>query len=147
MFFMSKDIKQSYIQRGKKISLTKRNPMQKVIEGIIGFDCKYISGEYVNNKSKLLILFPCGHSNQISYASLQNGTRCKVCSRIKQDLDSRVPIEKIMDMLKRNSLSFVSFPDGYKNQKSRIIYTCQFGHKTDCSLAVFYRKNNCQTCT
>lgn len=61
-------------------NLIRRNnyqlPLEKIKDYIESNNCKLLSDKYINQKSKLLILFECGHPYKISFECFKRGHRC-----------------------------------------------------------------------
>jgi hypothetical protein len=111
-------------------------------------ECKLISDTYINNSTKLEILFDCGHEGKISYSEFKSGQRCKVCSTEKKREQFRTPEEKIMNYLNDNNLKFIEFPNGYLNNGSLICFSCSLGHKTTRTIGSLIANNSgCLECS
>ena len=47
-------------------------------------DCKLLSTEYINSKSKLKYLCSCGNISYIIWNDFQQGKRCSICAKNKK---------------------------------------------------------------
>jgi predicted nucleic acid-binding Zn-ribbon protein len=129
--------------RGNK----KRNSFEKVLNYIESIGAKYISGEYKTVRTKLEIEFKCGHKTFIDYGHLVSGSRCKICAIEKGRSDKVKPVGELMEILHNNNLEFVSFPNEYKNQNSKIRFSCVFGHITETRVTCLILYHTCKECS
>lgn len=113
---------------------------------ILSIGCKWISGEYKTNKSKLEILFECGHSTIITYNKLTSGKRCQICGKINGYKKKRNSESKIISAIESHGFSFIDFPNNYEGIHSLIRYSCNLGHITERQYFHFHLHPNCATC-
>jgi hypothetical protein len=130
----------------KRRSEKKKLKTDEVKEYIESCGHKWIDGNYEKNTSKLKILFKCGHIGIITFASIRSGSGCNVCAQKKIHDNKIIPKEEIIKRIESYGFSFIEFPEGYKNRKSKITYKCNLGHITTRKYSSFYLHPNCKIC-
>jgi hypothetical protein len=99
-----------------------------------------VSKEYVNNRSKLNLICPKGHSTSMTFGNWRIGFRCKYCAKnVKFTLDFvRGQFEKE---------DYVLLSPTYINQKQKLKYKCPYGHKHEITFTDWYNgEYRCPTC-
>lgn len=98
-----------------------------------------LSGEYINNNTKLLYKCNVGHRHDITYSSWVSGARCAICSGNKKNT-----IEDAKRLLEKEGYKLLS--KHYKNARSLLNYECPKGHIHKISLDNFKRGYRCPYC-
>lgn len=129
-----------------RIHNTLRHSDEYIRNYIESLGCEWVSGEYKNTGSKLFIKFPCGHTQNKILDDLKQGTGCFLCGRKSCAEKQKFNTEDIIKYVESFGYSFIEFPNGYDNVRSKITYQCPEGHITTRSLTVFKRKNSCGKC-
>lgn len=87
-------------------------------------NCQLLSSEYKGCDDLLDVKFDCGHTAKISFYSFKKGHRCDKCAHEKTIASITRNVDDVYKVLVDNKLTFLNFPDGYKNGNSKIIYSC-----------------------
>jgi len=110
-------------------------------------NCEWISGEYENARSKLVMRFECGHVGEIIWNQFQQGKRCTICGIKSRQESHKTKKEGIISFLETNGLSFVDFRGEYKTQKTTIVrYSCEYGHITERLVDRIFQYPTCREC-
>lgn len=118
---------------GRRNMTTKnQTPFEVICSRLESIGCKYVSGEYVNRRSKLTIRCTCGHlrtisMNSVFYAKKPFSGLCKECSVRKQHDHSRMDIEDIRVLLAAKGLVLLS--DEYENARTSLLMKCSCGRE------------------
>lgn len=81
-----------------------------------------LSKEYINNNTKLYFICPNGHKHCISWAAFRRGQRCGRCKG-----NVEVTYEQVKEAFEQEE--YVLFSKNYVNSKSKLVYSCPFGHE------------------
>ena len=101
---------------------------------------KLLSTEYVNNSTKLDYVCPKGHKHSITFNSWNSGCRCAHCSG-----NSKPTIEFISEAFKKDG--YVLLAQQYKNNKSKLYYTCSKGHAGSIAWQEWNKGCRCLECS
>lgn len=97
---------------------------------------------YKTSKSKAVVSCKEGHVWSASANNLVHGSGCPRCSgcycRTKEEQELRFKSEF--------GFSFVSWVNGYKNNKSNAVVSCHQLHKFECNLVQLKKGKKCPTC-
>lgn len=120
--------------------------LEKVIAGV---GCEYISGEYKNRKSKLVIRCRCGHerTTTLNYILGENFSGlCLHCSDPLYRGANRLTLEEIKELSAARGLELLSAE--YKNARSKLRFRCACGKEfeTTWDSVVSKNKAQCDTC-
>jgi hypothetical protein len=121
----------------------------KVNKFILSKNAKWISGEYKNQKSKLIIEFECGHIQEVSYYlfHMRNSKLCYDCALENRVDKSRFSKENIIKCVEDHNFIFSKFLSEYKNNNTKIEYLCkEFNHLNIRTVAGFYKAPTCKEC-
>ena len=132
---------------GKKKSIAKRRHTLEYIKNYIEKEgCQLLSDQYNNGKTKLKVLFECGHEGSISFEHFREGKRCLECK--KQALGNLVrnSKEEIIQRLRDRKLAFIEFPNGYVNSDSFVTYKCELGHIDTRRISRMSATSDCKIC-
>lgn len=100
---------------------------------------KIISGEYINNRTKVALVCPRGHSWVTSWNQFSSGKRCKVCWME----DSRLTQEQVERELAAEGCELL---DEYKGMKSKFKYRCACNRISYIRLPDFRKGVRCPAC-
>ena len=100
---------------------------------------KLLSTEYINNTSKLNYICNKEHKNNISFSGFRKGQRCSICANKKKYSFEEIKLE----FEKRN---YILLPTKYKNNKQKLNYICDKGHKSKISYLNFKHGERCGKC-
>lgn len=124
-----------------------RLEFEKVKEYIKSKNCEYISGEYINNSSKLTLKCNCGNIFIKSFTHFKRGqNRCQTCGKENTRL-SKIKYSKkeAIDILSKKDLSLIG---DYIDSYHKINCICSKGHKFSTKLQfVLYNKFGCLECS
>jgi len=127
--------------------MPKQHSKDYIKEYIESFECKWISGEYINSNSHLLFEFSCGHQAEKSFTAFQIGQRCKICSIEARNKNYIIPKEEIIRRVELQEFKFLGFVGEYEGRSSFISYQCSLGHNTIRKISVFNKNPNCKKCS
>jgi hypothetical protein len=130
----------------KKVAEMNKNTIEYVSQYLEERGCKFKDDNYVNNLTPIKIEFECGHIYPLRFADFISGERCAECARKNKGAHKRLSQEQIDKKLNDNNLKLISFPNGYKNGKSEIIYECAIGHIVNTKMSSFCDNCACKEC-
>jgi Zn finger protein HypA/HybF involved in hydrogenase expression len=89
-------------------------------------NCKLISNEYINSRSKLKYIATCGHENEVAFSKFKNGVGilCSKCSGGR-----RLIIEEVREYFKSQDCELLS--NEYINAHNKLKYIAQCGHENE----------------
>lgn len=99
-----------------------------------------MSNNYINSRTKLKFICPNGHAHEISWNKWRIGRRCKFC----RSMSMLTPIEDIIKLF--STENYTLHTTAYTGPKTRLQYTCPFGHKHTTILSRFKMGIRCPTC-
>jgi len=87
-------------------------------------DCSYIclSNEYINNKEKLHVECPKGHTFYIRFSDFRQGGRCPICNINKQ----RKSLSYIKTYTEKRN--YICLSEKYINNHTKLIFKCRNNH-------------------
>ncbi len=132
--------------RNIKISKRQAHPIEYIKNFIESRNCELLSNKYKNVDMKLLILFECGHTGEISFDCFKRGHRCTKCGTNASHLKCRLPEKELKERLSEKELEIIEFPNGYINRKSTVTCKCKFNHIETRSLATVLKTSGCSIC-
>lgn len=110
--------------------------------------CKWIDGKYERARSKIKILFDCGHSAWIAFDSFKNGSGCLTCGIKKRSDSHRTKESDVVDFLSEFGFHSFSFPNGILTQKkSSVIFYCKNNHKIERKIDKVFQYQTCGKCS
>jgi hypothetical protein len=120
-----------------------------VLNYIISRNLKFIDGTYINDRSKLLIEFECGHQMWIGYDCLRNkkSNLCMNCEIKTGGIKRRTPTDLIIKEVENSGFVFCGFIDGHNGNSSKLQYFCKECQTiTTRTVASFFVNKNCVNC-
>lgn len=132
-------------------NIKKRTPIQDVVSFINSIGCKFISfeEEYKNYKTKVNIIYSCGHRGTVSIQVINRPSfskLCQDCSRHNGNLKKILSVDEIVDIIESYGFGSVKFPYDYEGGKSTVSYVCEYGHETVRSVISFKHNPTCGKC-
>ena len=126
-----------------------RTPFDKVLQTLQDNECDYISGEYINGSSKLVVKCSCGNIFERSYAKIISGqNKCLECSKQKIiEAKTKYTAEEAYDLF--NQHGFVCIGP-YKNAYTKVECICRNCHRCDLILSEILMKpygKGCKQCS
>lgn len=120
----------------KKASEKYRKSMDEVIKYIEEHGCEYVSGEYTNNKSKLVLRCKCGNLFEKSLAEMYKGkNHCPECGlKNLARLKTKYTAEDARRIVREKGYTMIG---EYVNAATPVKCTCKRGHETDIILSQF----------
>jgi hypothetical protein len=109
-------------------------------------NCELISKEYNRSNDRLSIRFECEHIRKMTFTDFKAGKRCKPCSMKTMGIRMVTSDQKIFDILEKNNLHFISFPNGHLGNISKIEYICEEGHYSIKSISKVFVSPTCKKC-
>ena len=132
----------------RRISKELRTPFDEVLETIHDNGCEYISGEYINSSSKLLLRCKCGNEFEKSMQKFKSGqTHCPECG-MKNLSNTKTKYSAIdaKKILKR--YGFHMDESNYVNASTKIPCECLNGHRCDIVLSqLLVGRSGCRQCS
>lgn len=109
--------------------------------------CVLLSNNYHNSKSKLDILFKCGHCIKMSFQCFMRGHECPCSSinKFKLTVENKTR-DKIMKALSSVNFDLVEFENDICSWDNNITYICNNGHKETRVIRNFMCSCRCVTC-
>ncbi len=119
-------------------------PMERVKQIISENGCEYISGEYQNSKSKLLLKCKCGNTFLKDMSHFIRGqTRCPNCGKESSRRSKfKYDIEKVKEILAKDGYAVLQ--DNYVDCETPILCKCSKGHI--CKIKFVHYLNNHSGC-
>lgn len=120
-----------------------RKKFDDVIQIIHDGGCEYISGEYKNNRSKLLLRCSCGNTFSKDLAHFTNGqNRCPDCGKQKA-IKSKIKFtpDQARDYLESYGYTMIG---EYSGMNKKVKCICQNGH--DCDIVLSYFPDHGSSC-
>lgn len=108
----------------------RRRSMDEVKKKIASVGYEYVSGEYVNTKSKIVIRCKCGHTKAIAYSNIfYNGFSglCDACAYPLYHGTNRLTVEDVRELSALRGLELLS--DTYTNAKDKLRFRCECGRE------------------
>ena len=123
-------------------------PFSDILSFIKEKDCDYIEGDYVGNKSNLLIRYTCGHLDWVVLDTFKNSKTflCRKCQKRKIGNQFKASEDSVINLLKAIGLEFIEFPESYLNGKSLVKYKCSKNHVCVVQYDTIKRKRKCTEC-
>jgi hypothetical protein len=110
-------------------------------------NCELLSKEYINCDSPIEVKFSCGHIGSTRFYNFRIGVRCDICAHKNNADHLRKDPNDVLQFLSENNFKFISFPNGYKNNKSKIRYECALGHSNECCISALLTNKSCRECS
>ena len=99
----------------------------------------FLSGKYINQKSKLKCICDNGHIYFTSWAAWRMGSRCPHCSR-----NAPITINEVKESFEAEG--YILLSDKYVNSTSKLVYICNNGHTHSISWASWRSGSRCPYC-
>lgn len=118
----------------------------KEVHGLVGDEYLFLEN-YKTTHVKLKVKhIKCGHIYNVSPANFLSGYRCPKCAREIMAKKQVRPVQDILNHLSDNGFKFIEFPDGYRNDKSKITVECTNGHISTKSVVAVMHHLGCPKC-
>lgn len=108
-------------------------------------DCKLISDNYKNTKTKLKYICKCGNEDKITFESFKQGARCPECAKEKIRNKNRNSYKEVKRFFKNNNCILLS--SEYINNEQKLDYVCECGNEHSISFSSFQRGSRCPKCS
>jgi hypothetical protein len=133
----------------KEALLNRSGDLKYAIGKIEERGLKFIDGEYVNEDSKLLIEFECGHREWMRYVlfRIKTNNLCLACSKKLKGEEFRTPSNEIIKSIEDAGFIFCNFVGEYEGNTTKVEYFC-----TNCdtittrNIAAFLKNKTCFRC-
>ena len=102
-------------------------------------NCKLLSTEYINSRTKLKYMCKCGNNSTINFHSFKGGNRCMKCSG-----KEKFAFEYVFNYFKEQNCELIS--KEYINGKSKLDYICKCGNTSTINFHSFKNGNRCRKC-
>ena len=101
-----------------------------------------LSGEYINNSTKIDLQCNRGHVYKVKFNYFQQGRRCPVCKKLNNGDRCRTPFENVESYIKE--VGYVLLSKEYTNAHNSLAIQCNNGHVFNMNFSSF--KNGGQRC-
>ena len=126
-------------QRCPTCSGKQKHSYEHVKQHIEGFGYQLVSTEYRNNKTKMDLVCPKGHSFKMRYDCFQRGVRCPTCSG-KQKY-SYIHVKQYIE-----GFGYTLVSKEYKNSCTKMEMVCPKDHFFEMSYGSFRQGHRCPVC-
>lgn len=116
----------------------KKLSLEEVLKDFEKEDYIFVSGDYQNNTSKLILECPNGHKFETSRVNWTSGHRCPVC------YSERVNIELVRGSFESEGYKLLS--TSYIDAHTKLDYLCPNGHLSSISWASWKQGSRCRYC-
>ena len=128
----------------------RRRSIEDIKKRISDAGYEYISGDYENPKSKVVIRCSCGHTKTIAYSNIfYNGFSglCDECSKPLNHGSNRLSIEDVRELSALRGIILLS--DTYTNARSKLRFLCKCGREFEATWdsVVSHGKTRCDYCS
>ena len=117
----------------------KKLDIERVILDLNSEGYTFISGEYTNNTSTLVVKCPKGHEFETSRVRWTSGNRCPICYY------NRINIDSIKESFEFNGCVLIS--EEYIDAHSKLKYICSNNHEHEISWAAWQQGERCYYCS
>jgi hypothetical protein len=132
-----------YKNNGRKMALSYEYVYNRIKE----LGCELLSPTYNTNSDDLDILYPCGHTNSISFSNFERRKiSCRKCF-LEKYYKFRYSEDDIIELLESNNLTFIKFEGEYEHGSSKVIYGCPLGHTTTRDVKYVVKFPTCKKCS
>lgn len=119
----------------------------KEVFDLVGDEYTFLEQYITSSKNIKVIHNTCGYEYTVTPSNFINGgIRCKECKRIEITKKQTRPFEDVLKKIDEDGFEFIECPDGYKNDKSKIIIKCQNGHLSTKSVVSLIHYGGCPSC-
>jgi 5-methylcytosine-specific restriction endonuclease McrA len=101
-------------------------------------DCELLSKEYNGSQSKLQYKCSCGNISEITFASFQQGSRCRFCR------SNQYTFEYVKQYFIKNNCQLLE--NSYINNQTKMKYKCVCGNISYISFSSFLKGSRCKEC-
>lgn len=127
----------------------RRRTSQDVAETVASVGCEYVSGEYKNRKSKIVVRCRCGHERTMTLNYLLSdgfSGLCLECSYPLHHGSNRLTLEEVRELSAARGLELLS-PE-YKSAREKLRFRCACGEEfeTTWDSVVSKNKARCDKC-
>ena len=124
--------------------MPKKLTYQEVKEYIESFNYVLLDDVYIDNKTKLKMICPCGHEWECNFRNFKIGRRCRDCSyKIRAEKQSH-SYEYIKEYIESYGYKLLSTE--YKNNREKLKIMCEEGHIFEMEFSTFQRGSRCPKC-
>lgn len=113
-------------------------------------NCRLLSAEYINTKSKLKFLCSCGNKFEVSLTTFihQNKRQCNLCGNSRKSQYKKHTLNYVKEFIETNSDSILLSTE-YINSKEKLELQCQCGEMFEVTFSDFRTKNKrcCNKCS
>lgn len=124
--------------------MPKKLTYQEVKEYIESFNYVLLDSVYIDNKTKLKMICPCGHEWECNFRNFKIGRRCKDCSckiRAERQTHSYEYIKEYIE-----SYGYKLLSTEYKNNREKLKIMCDKGHMFEMEYSSFQQGKRCAKC-
>ncbi len=111
-----------------------------------GFVMLSTSDDYINNKSPLRCICPCGRETTNYYRNVMRGGTCRKCGSQARAASQRTPFDQIITDFKEHGFTMLSEATEFVNNKSLLRCLCKCGQETRTSWGTVRKAQGCKKC-
>jgi hypothetical protein len=133
----------NHFRNGKKCMVCnkrEKHTVENIFEYFEQKNCKLLSKEYLNSKTKLNYICSCGNEASINFSNFKRGHRCMKCGN-----NEKHTFEYVSEYFKQQNCKLLS--KEYLNNYTKMEYICSCGNKSSVRFSNFQRGNRCMKCS
>jgi len=112
----------------------------------IKYELKTEEKDYENSKQKLEYICDKGHEHSIAWNKFQQERRCPYCATEEQAKKQRKEYTEIKNAFEKIKYNLKTEEKDYENNKQKLEYICDKGHKHSISWSSFQQGHRCPYC-
>lgn len=123
----------------------RRRPMDVLKSQVEATGCEYISGDFKNQKSKIVVKCRCGHNRTVAVSYLLSDSfsgLCKECSYPMYHGVNRLSLDEVREMSAARGLELLSTE--YHNAREKLKFRCACGQEFETTWDSVVSKNKAQ---
>lgn len=118
------------------------NKIKKIVEDKKGI-CK--STEYINNKSKIIVMCEKGHQWNAYPYNLKRGEWCPKCASINRINNNKLTFDDVKQRIIKYNITCLS--NKYVDQNNKMKWMCKNGHEFESTFHNIMQGHGCRYCT
>jgi len=111
-----------------------------------GFTMLSSSDDYINNRSGLRCICPCGNETVTQHRRVMKGGTCRKCGNNDRAKSQKIPFEQIKQEFEATGCILLSEPSDYINNKSTLKFQCVCGNVAKKTRQQFNNRDKCGVC-
>ena len=132
-------------QRCMNCSGCEKHTLEYVQNCFLEKDCKLLTNEYVNGKTRMEYRCNCGNTSEISFNDFKKGHRCNECGREKTATKQKHTFEFVYNCFKKNGCELLE--KKYRNNRMKMKYKCECKNESEITFGNFKKGQRCKRCS